>query len=111
MSKRGDARRVIQCERPSPSSSRQQQQPPFYSHYTGQLALAGTSSQELDFVGEKFYCQHAPADGNQCIRMPDKTLEFSSTVLSTLSPYLTTQTESETPVFPESICVCTSSKT
>jgi len=29
-----------------------------------------------------------PSDGNQCIRIREKTLEFSSTVLSTLSPYL-----------------------
>jgi len=29
---------------------------PFYCHYTGQPALAGTSSQEQeDFVGAKFY--------------------------------------------------------
>jgi len=40
-----------------------------------------------DFVGAKFYCPHAPADGNHCIRIREKTLEFSSTVLSTLSPY------------------------
>ena len=61
----------------------QQQQPLFYCHYTGQPALAGTSSWELeDFVGAKFYCPHALADGNQRIRIMDKTLEFSSTVLS-----------------------------
>ena len=31
------------------------QQPPFYGNYTGQPALAGTSSWELeDFVGAKF---------------------------------------------------------
>jgi len=41
-----------------------------------------------DFVGAKFYCPHALADGNQCIRIREKTLEFSSTVLSTLSLYL-----------------------
>jgi len=30
--------------------------PPFYSHYTGQPALASTSSQEpKNFVGAKFY--------------------------------------------------------
>jgi len=33
-----------------------------------------------------FYCLHALADGNQCIRIREKTLEFS-TVLSTLCPY------------------------
>jgi len=40
-------------------------------------------------VGAKFYCLHALADGTQCIRW-EKTLKFSLTVLSTLSPYLTT---------------------
>jgi len=29
------------------------------------------------------------ADGNQCIRIREKTMEFSSTALSTLSPYFT----------------------
>jgi len=51
--------------------------------------LAGTSSQEMqDYVGAKFYCLHALADGNQRIRITEKTLEFFSAVLSTLSPYL-----------------------
>ena len=46
-------------------------------------------SYELeDFDGAKFYCPHAIADGSQYIRTGEKTLEFS-TVLSTLSPYLT----------------------
>ena len=63
-------------------------QPLFYSHYTGQPALAGTFSLELeDFVSAKFYCPHALADGNS-IWIGEKTMEFSSTVLSTLSPYL-----------------------
>jgi len=54
--------------------------------HTGQPALAGTSSQELkDSVGAKFYCPHALADGNQRIRITEKTMEFSSTVL--LFPY------------------------
>jgi len=57
-----------------------------HSHYTGQPALSGTSRLELeDFAGAKFYCPHALADGNQRIRVTEKTLEFSSTVLSTLS--------------------------
>jgi len=51
--------------------------------------LAGTSSQELeDFVGAEFCCLHALADSNQCIWIREKMLEFASTVLSTLSPYL-----------------------
>jgi len=40
------------------------------------------------FVGAEFYCPHALADGNQRIRIREKMQEFSSTVLSTLSPYL-----------------------
>jgi len=40
-----------------------------------------------DFVGAKFYCPHALADGDQRIRIKEKTLEFSA-VLYTLSPYL-----------------------
>ena len=40
-----------------------------------------------DFVGAKFYCLHAFAEGNQRIRIMEKTLELSSIVLSTLSPY------------------------
>jgi len=42
----------------------------------------------LLFVGAKFYCPHVLADSNQCIRIREKTLEFSSTVLSALSLYL-----------------------
>jgi len=41
-----------------------------------------------DFVGAKFYCPYALADGNQYIRIRAKTLVFSSTVLSTQSPCL-----------------------
>jgi len=51
--------------------------------------LDGTSSSELeDFVGEKFYYPYALADGSQHIPLMEKTLEFSSVVLSTLSPYI-----------------------
>ena len=65
-----------------------QHNPPFYGYYKGQPALASTSSEALgDFVGAKFYCPHALADGNQHIRIREKTLEFSSTMLSTLSLY------------------------
>jgi len=35
----------------------------------------------------KVYCPHAPAAGNQCIPIREKMLAFSTTVLSTLSPY------------------------
>jgi len=41
-----------------------------------------------DFVGAKFYCPHALADGNQRIQIREKTLEFSSAVLSARSAYL-----------------------
>jgi len=45
----------------------------FYSHDTGDPASDGTSSSELeDFVGAKFYCPHALADGNQRIRIREK---------------------------------------
>jgi len=40
----------------------------------------------------QFYCPHALADGNQRIRITEKTLEFSSTVLATLSPYRASDT-------------------
>ena len=47
------------------SNNPQIQQPPFYGHYTGQPALASTSSEELeDFVGAKFYCLHVLGGGN-----------------------------------------------
>jgi len=42
----------------------------------------------LPLAGAVFYCMHALSDGNQCIRIREYTLEFSSTVLSTLFPYL-----------------------
>ena len=43
-----------------------QQQPPFYDHYTGQPALRSTCIKEMeDFVGAKFYCLHAVADGKK----------------------------------------------
>jgi len=61
---------------------KQQQQQPFCGYYTGQHALADTSCKELqNFVGAKFYCPHAIADGNQRIRIRKKIPEFSSTVL------------------------------
>jgi len=54
----------------------------FYGHYVDQRALAGTYSQELeDLVGAKFYCPYAVGDGNQRIRIRQKTMEFFSTVL------------------------------
>jgi len=47
-------------------------------------------SQDLqeDFVGAKFYCPRALAGGKQGMRIREKALEFSSTVLYTLSLYL-----------------------
>jgi len=56
-----------------------------YGHYIGQPALVGTSSKELEnFVGAKFICLHALANGNQHIWIRDETPKFSS-ALSTLS--------------------------
>jgi len=50
---------------------------------------ASTSSWELeDFVGTKFYCPYILAGGSQCIQIREKMLQFSSTLLPTLSPYL-----------------------
>jgi len=46
-----------------------------------------------DFGGAKFYCPRALADGNQCIQIREKTLEFSSAVLSTMSPGLNLMTD------------------
>ena len=86
----GQAENSLQA--PSTRQAKAQDQPSqlsiHYSHYTGQPALAGTSSSDLeDTVGANFYCPHALADGNQCIRIRQKTMEFSSTVLSILSSY------------------------
>jgi len=53
-------------------------------HYTGQPQLKKLE----DFVGAKFSCPHALTHGNQHIQIREKMLEFSSSVLSTLSPYL-----------------------
>jgi len=36
-----------------------------------------------DFISVKFYCPHALADGKQHIKIREKTLDFSSTGLST----------------------------
>jgi len=54
--------------------------------FTGQPALASTSSKLENFVGAKLYCPNALTDGNQCIRIREEMLEFSSTVLYRLSP-------------------------
>jgi len=35
----------------------------------------------------EFYCPHGLADGNYCIWIREKTLEFSATVLPAPSPY------------------------
>jgi len=41
-----------------------------------------------EFVGAKFYCSHVLAHDNLYMWIGEKKLKFSSTVLSTLSPYL-----------------------
>ena len=52
-----------------------------------------------NFVGAEFYCPHFLADGNQRIRITEKTLEFSLTVLSTLSPYLVMYIKSAVQIY------------
>ena len=70
------------CKQRNRYESNQPTNHPFYDHYTGQPASAGTSSYELeDFVGAKFFCPHALADSNQHNRIREKMLEFSSTAL------------------------------
>jgi len=66
-------------------SAKQQptQQPPFYGHYTGQPQV---KNWRILLVA-KFYCPHALAEGNQRTGICEKTLEFSSTALTTLSRY------------------------
>jgi len=63
---------------------------PFYSHYTSQPVLAGTSGYELeDFVGAKFYCPHAIADGNQHIRIRRKRWSSQQCYLHCLRTFYT----------------------
>ena len=66
---------------------------PDHAHLGDSLSLQGSGTRIKiwslrDFVGAKFYCPHALADGNQRILIGEKTLEFSSKVLSTLSAYV-----------------------
>jgi len=51
------------------------------------LATFSKKKQNWSISRAKFYFLHALADGTQCIRISEKTLEFSSTLSSTLSPY------------------------
>jgi len=51
-----------------------------------------------DFVAAKFYCLHGLADGNQCIQIGEKTLEFSSTVLHTPSLVLNMDMKTEVSI-------------
>ena len=53
---------------------------------------------QLKIGGAKFYCPHALAGGDQLIRIGEETLEFSSTVLSTLSRYLPAVMNNDTTV-------------
>ena len=56
------------------------------------LTLAGTSSQELqDFDGAKFYAHMPLLMVTITIQNKEKTLEFSSTVLFTLSLYTSSE--------------------
>ena len=61
-----------------------------------------TGDLELeDFASAKFYCPYGLADGNLCIWIREKTLEFSSTLLSTLSPYCTGHSTCSNPVLSQ----------
>jgi len=51
------------------------------------VEMMGFKNRNIFFVGANFYCPHALDDGNQRFRVMEKTLEFSPTVLPTLSPY------------------------
>jgi len=62
------------------------------SHVLSHLNLSVATCKYItqcmsDFVGAKLCCPPALADSNQHIWIREKTLEFSSTVLSTLSLY------------------------
>jgi len=48
--------------------------PPFYGHYAGQPALAGTPVKNWSILSEKFYCPHALADDNWHIWIMEKML-------------------------------------
>jgi len=62
-------------------------------------AIFFLSPKPEDFVGAWFHCPRVLADAYQCIRIGEKTPEFSSSVLSRLrlmSPYLVLSPEFET---------------
>jgi len=65
-------------------------QPPFTALYRSTCVSRHLQLRTRGYhqVGAKFYCLHTLADGNHCIWIKEKMLEFSSTVLSTLSLYL-----------------------
>jgi len=54
---------------------------------TNQVIQKEHRQLEEDFVGAKFYCLHALADGNWCIQIREKMTEFSSVVLPTPSSF------------------------
>jgi len=63
---------------------------PFSGNYAGQPVLAGTPERTGEFCWSKFYCLHALADGNQHIRIREKTPEFFSLVLPAPSTSVST---------------------
>ena len=67
---------------PLTAASNTQQQRPFYGHYTGQTALAGTSTYNRRILLVKSFTAH--------IQITEKTLEFSSTVSYSVSIPLNT---------------------
>ena len=57
-----------------------------YHHHHHRFTAIIQVNLHLQLSGQQHL--HTLADGNQCIRIREKTLEFSLSVLSTLSPYL-----------------------
>ena len=58
-----------------------------HNHFTaithvsmGYLPPQDPSYKQEDLM-QQFYCPHVPADGNQHIRIREKTLEFSSSII------------------------------
>ena len=69
-----------------------------YHHHHHRFTAIIQVNLHLQLAGQQHL--HTLADGNQCIRIREKTLEFSLTLLSTLSPYLNASyiTHTHTPV-------------
>jgi len=60
----------------------------------------------VDFARVKFYCPHALADGNQCIRTRENTLEFSSLLPGPSLNFLVTQWHKYYVTCGGIVCIC-----